>query len=221
MHTFFCKLTRTLTIPDPQLRLRLLVVHQSSSATLFTVAKGGSNAWSATPDPAAKVESVAHPLPQGSFVFDLKSGKAITASRSLFARTLNGTGGVQPASCAWLSVGQKGAKCVAGLTGDRIGKVDWSLKAGGSVVQAQIIERLGELMPLEGKLVLHDHRQDHTPWYFLPITTKFWHIPFPTWNCCTNSSLRFQRIGSFLLGELDVEYPLIVSVMYPSIHLET
>ncbi|KAH8835562.1 lethal giant larvae like, C-terminal-domain-containing protein [Flagelloscypha sp. PMI_526] len=125
---------------DPVLGLRLLAVYESSQASLFHIAKRSGNIWTSTVVPS-KLESTAHPLSCGSFIFEVKTGRPVNASRSLFARVVNGASPSSSTS-VWLSVGQKGAKVTLDINGERIARADWGSKHG-HVVASQVVERQG------------------------------------------------------------------------------
>jgi len=88
-----------------------------------------------------ETDTLAHPVPHGSFVLDAKTGAPIKADRSRLAASLQ-TSDRNNAPCLWITAGAKGVRCIAGITGERIGKADWSSKVG-AVESVQIIEKSG------------------------------------------------------------------------------
>lgn len=95
-----------------------------------------SSSWSVD-DSGIEAETVSHPL--RSFVIDAKTGTWIKADRSRLAASS------QPSNsgpCVWVTAGVKGARCVAGVDGERVGKAEWSSKVG-AVESVQIVEKNG------------------------------------------------------------------------------
>ncbi|KAJ7170200.1 WD40 containing snare-dependent exocytosis protein [Mycena filopes] len=125
---------------DPQLRIRLIVGHVSGAAEVMTIIRDtNSPAWRIDSD-VKKIEAVSHPLPQGTFILDSKKGSSLRATKEQLAQSLHPT----PAEthCMLVTAGVKGARCVADITGSRIGKTDWGNKTG-TVRSVQIVEKMG------------------------------------------------------------------------------
>ncbi|KAJ6503249.1 WD40 containing snare-dependent exocytosis protein [Mycena vitilis] len=125
---------------DPQLRIRLIVGYASDATEILTVLRdANSTSWRIDSE-IKKVDTVANPLAEGTFVLDWKSGVPIHATREGLTKSMHPT----PAEthCILVTAGSKGAKSFSDLTGARIGKVDWGNKTG-TVCSVQIIEKMG------------------------------------------------------------------------------
>ncbi|TFY59345.1 hypothetical protein EVJ58_g5836 [Rhodofomes roseus] len=127
---------------DPIPRIRLIATTSSGTASIYTVSRSSSGAF-AIPDPPVFLDAASHPLPSGSFVLDAKTGVRVAADRQGLSTVLeaNGAEGVGR-RCVWVSAGTKGARCVADLDGDKLGKADWPSKAG-AVVGVDVVEKNG------------------------------------------------------------------------------
>jgi len=78
-------------------------------------------------------------------VLDANTGVPIKADRSRLAASLQPSDRNHP-HCLWVSVGSKGIRCIADITGDRVGKADWNNKVGG-IENVQIVEKNGKCIP--------------------------------------------------------------------------
>ncbi|KAI5898227.1 uncharacterized protein SCHCODRAFT_02566174 [Schizophyllum commune H4-8] len=111
---------------EPTTSLRLLALRSSGTGRIYTIDRDGG-AGSAKAAPLA-FEGASEVLNNGIFVVDSKTG---------------GTwrGGERPGSKPLLvSVGARGARCNVDITGERIGKIDWSI---GPATSAAVVEKLG------------------------------------------------------------------------------
>lgn len=97
-----------------------------------------------------KVEGVEHPLPRGLFALNAKDGRSRAASQHIFreARIIAGTqiakSNAHKASdihTFFVFAGEKGAKCTANLSGNRLGKVDW--RKGKKIECAEVVFNKG------------------------------------------------------------------------------
>ncbi|KAJ7040330.1 WD40 containing snare-dependent exocytosis protein [Mycena alexandri] len=125
---------------DPQLRIRLIIGHASGAAEILTIIRDtNSPAWR-TDSHIHKIETVSHPLTQGTFVLDPKNGHSLRATKEQLAQSFQPT--PPETHCILVTAGVKGARCFADITGSRIGKTDWGNKTG-TVLSVQIIEKMG------------------------------------------------------------------------------
>ncbi|KAJ6575407.1 lethal giant larvae like, C-terminal-domain-containing protein [Mycena capillaripes] len=125
---------------DPQLRVRLIVGHSSGTTEILTVLRDtNSPSWRIDTE-TKKVETVAHPLPGGTFILDSSTGHLIRATKERLAQSLHPS----PADTHYVLVtaGTKGARCIADITGARIATTDWGNKTG-AVCSVQIVEKMG------------------------------------------------------------------------------
>jgi syntaxin-binding protein 5 len=129
-------------ISDADFGVRLLAFRNSGNYSIFTVVQNGSS-WSVK-GPIKEDGGVPHPLPQGSFVLDGKTGGKCIANRSRLAASLSGSSQGDNSPGILIAVGSKAAKAVSGLTGKRLGKVEWGSKVG-SILDVQLVERMGQL----------------------------------------------------------------------------
>lgn len=83
------------------------------------------------------------PFRDGTFVIASKSGALCKADRGRFAAMLQSDSRVDE-SVILITAGAKGVRSFANITGERIGKADWSSRHG-DVIGVQIVERLGGL----------------------------------------------------------------------------
>lgn len=100
---------------------------------------GNPAAWSIIGEPISS-KGVADPLPNGAFVLDGRSGFQQRADKQQLAALYRPT--ESNARQVLVTVGMKGARCMAEINGDRIGKVDWGHKLSFAY-GAQIVEKLG------------------------------------------------------------------------------
>lgn len=125
-------------LSDSHSRVRLIALYTSGFCEIYTIIQSDSFAsW--TCEGPISAEGVAHPLPQGSFVIDCKSGNKWKANRAGLNQSTRST----TPRCAFVTCGLKGAKCFANITGEKIARTDWGSKIG-AIQGAQIIERLGK-----------------------------------------------------------------------------
>lgn len=88
-----------------------------------------------------ETETLSNPVPNGSFIVDAKTGTLIKADRNRLAASLQSDGNLIHG--LWVTVGSKGVRCIADITGERIAKADWNNKIGG-IESVQIIDKNGE-----------------------------------------------------------------------------
>ncbi|KAJ7361454.1 WD40 containing snare-dependent exocytosis protein [Mycena albidolilacea] len=141
-HTHISSLTWTISTieNDPQLRIRLIIGYISGSTEILTVLRDASSpSWRIDSD-TKKVETVAHPFAQGTFILDAKTGLPIRATKEQLAQSF------QPASpetnCILVAAGAKGVRSFADITGARIAKAEWGTKVG-TICSVQIVEKMG------------------------------------------------------------------------------
>ncbi|KAL1740665.1 hypothetical protein HDZ31DRAFT_47042, partial [Schizophyllum fasciatum] len=113
---------------DPKSQLRLLALRASGNGLVYTVDRDGASGTS-TPTPIS-FEGAPSVLQAGLFVIDSKTGASWR-------------GGERPGSKPLLvSVGAKGARCNSDITGERVGKAEWSSRFG-TAASAAVVEKLG------------------------------------------------------------------------------
>lgn len=133
---------------DAAPNIRLITIHSSGDALIYTLSRSESNEWSVLPRPF-KTEMIC-PVPGGLFVLNGNSGVILNADKTHLVSVLNkeppklvrkGSNSDPPGSVL-VVVGAKSARSYRDLDGDkRIGKAEWSAKSVGNVIAAQIIER--------------------------------------------------------------------------------
>ena len=101
---------------------------------------GSRATWGVLGEPVA-THGVSEPLKEGVFVLDSKTGARIGATGSLFAASYRSESPSSPPIL--ITVGAKGVRTYGNITGDRIGKADWGVRAGNAVA-AQVVQRMGE-----------------------------------------------------------------------------
>ena len=125
---------------DPHLKIRLIASHASGYTQVFSLSRPSGSSWKFDGE-FAETETLAHPIPHGSFVLDTDTGVPVKADSSCLASSLQPCGRSNT-SCLWITAGAKGVRCIADITGERVSKVDWDSKAGG-VESVQIVEKSG------------------------------------------------------------------------------
>ena len=129
-----------LTCADAQLRVRLLVSRRSGSLEVVTLTPTGYPAvWSVDKEPTLS-DGVSDPLDNGTFVLDSKTGNRRNATGAMLATSFNSQTAESPVLC--VTVGEKGARVYVNISGERIAKVDWGIRAGNAI-SAQIVGRMG------------------------------------------------------------------------------
>ncbi|KAJ4485744.1 WD40 containing snare-dependent exocytosis protein [Lentinula aciculospora] len=124
---------------DERLALRLVVGHDSGTFQVFTFGRSMNSSWAPVKE-VAKFDGPDHPIDM--FVINSKNGSRCLANRSRLAAALNDsetTRGTVPV--LFVTAGLKGARCNMNISGDRIGKVEWSHKMG-KVLSVQIVQKL-------------------------------------------------------------------------------
>lgn len=136
---------------EEALHVRLLACHRSGTVDVYTLVNPESSGriWTVS-DVIEKLDGSDHPMPRGSFVINAKNGASRAAARQNFSEALEGRAGSPrskekkedgKAHCFWISVGEKGARCIVNYTGNRVGKVDWG--KGVNVECVEVIDRSG------------------------------------------------------------------------------
>ncbi|KZT72869.1 hypothetical protein DAEQUDRAFT_663544 [Daedalea quercina L-15889] len=126
---------------DSAPRIRLIAT-SSGSASIYTLSRSSSGTFT-IPDPPVLVDAASHPLPYGSFVIDAKSGARVTADRQGLSAVIEADSAQDAGRrVVWVSAGTRGARCVANVDGDKLGKVDWPGKMG-TVVAVDVVEKNG------------------------------------------------------------------------------
>jgi syntaxin-binding protein 5 len=132
---------------DLQLRIRLIAIHASGATRIFTFVPSGTS-YTIASEPTL-TETLANPIAHSSFVLDAKTGSLCKADRSRLGIALQATATVNT-HVLWISASGKGARCVADVTGEKLGKAEWNPKEG-TVWSVQVVERNGalELRPFD------------------------------------------------------------------------
>ncbi|KAK7695037.1 hypothetical protein QCA50_002225 [Cerrena zonata] len=131
--------TVTGTSVDHTPRILLIAVRASSATTIHTVLRSQTGAWSIK-TPPEKTEAAPHPLPGGSIVINTK-GYPCRADRN--GLTVSLTPPTDPSEfkrSIWITAGSKGARCVADVTGEKLGRTEWGSKIG-KVEQVEVIRK--------------------------------------------------------------------------------
>ncbi|KAF9225537.1 hypothetical protein BS17DRAFT_778739 [Gyrodon lividus] len=124
---------------DPDPAVRLIAIHASGTTYIYKIARSqGSTVFSIAG--VVATETLPDPLPRCSFVLDSQTGALLCANGARLAAFLRAPG-ANSSGCLWVTVSATGARCIADITGDRIGKVDWNKKH--HVLNAQMVERNG------------------------------------------------------------------------------
>jgi len=122
-------------------KIRLIASHASGYTQIFNLSRpSGSPSWKLDGEPV-ETDTLAHPVLHGSFILDANTGGPIKADRSHLAASLQASDR-NNTPCLWITAGAKGVRCIADITGERVGKADWSNKVG-AVESVQIIEKSG------------------------------------------------------------------------------
>ncbi|RXW24028.1 hypothetical protein EST38_g1807 [Candolleomyces aberdarensis] len=124
---------------DEILRVRLVISKNSGAQEVITLVPSGSPAtWGISGEPVA-THGVSEPLNEGVFVLDSKTGTMVGATGSLLASSYRSESPNSPSIL--VTVGAKGARTYTNITGDRIGKADWGIRAGNAIA-AQVVQRM-------------------------------------------------------------------------------
>jgi hypothetical protein len=86
-------------------------------------------------------KAISSPLPEGTFVINSKNGAFCKADRLRFADILH-FHDQEDDSVILVTSGTKGVRSYVNITGERVGKAEWSTKFG-DVIGVQIVEQLG------------------------------------------------------------------------------
>lgn len=112
----------------------------SGNMEIYTITH--SRSGFAVEDPILSSRVISDPLRDGTFVISSKSGTLCKADRSRFADVLHFSN-QESEPVVLVTAGAKGVRSFANITGERVGKADWSSKHG-EVIRVQIVERLGK-----------------------------------------------------------------------------
>ncbi|KAK7058549.1 Lethal(2) giant larvae sro7 [Paramarasmius palmivorus] len=184
---------------EPQPRLRLIAARHSGSSQLFTFEQTSDSVWKLVGE-AVKVEAVSHPLPGAMFVIDSKSGARCTAERRRLSASANSANPV-----LLVVAGEKGARCYLNVDGDRLGRIEWSSKAG-KVLSAQIVEKLGS----HALVAFTDHNEAIA--YSLPDLELLHNLELPPVRC--SLPITADETGDFVAWTLNPECGLIQEATY-------
>lgn len=129
-------------IPDPQLRVLLIAARASGQATIFTLIRTPDGIWSVSPTPETS-DTVSQPFSGGSFVVDTRTGNQCRANRGGLGAALSASPeDVEKGKAVWVCAGVKGARSVVDITGERVGRVEWSSKFG-KVERVSLVQKNG------------------------------------------------------------------------------
>lgn len=116
----------------------------SSNTTVHTILRSQTGAWTVKPTPE-KAEAASHPFSGGSIVISTK-GYPVRADRDGLAAVLAAPSGPSESRRSiWISAGAKGVRCVADITGERLGRIEWGNKVG-KVEQVEVVRKNGRLL---------------------------------------------------------------------------
>jgi len=155
---------------DPKPLLRLIAIHLSGNKDIYTISQSHEGFKFEGPVTFNKV--MPNPLPNGTFVVDAKTGASCKADRQRFMDMLH-FHEKEVGPVVLVAAGMKGVRSFLNITGERIGKAEWSTKSG-PVVSVQIVERLGWYTVLLPYRMLTSPSQAQVP--LLPSLT--------TWCMC-------------------------------------
>jgi syntaxin-binding protein 5 len=115
----------------------------SGSTVIHPLSRLPDGTWSVS-EQTEQTDSASHPLPNASFVIDSKTGRRCKANGDKLKEVLSpASENAEKGRYLWVTAGEKGAKCVVDITGNRIGRVDWPSKAG-KVEQVAVVQKNGE-----------------------------------------------------------------------------
>lgn len=172
---------------DPKPLLRLIAIHLSGNKDIYTISQSHEGFKFEGPVTFNKV--MPNPLPNGTFVVDAKTGASCKADRQRFMDMLR-FHEKEVGPVVLVAAGMKGVRSFLNITGERIGKAEWSTKSG-PLVSVQIVERLGWLVHSTATLSYADitgsgssafvaltHNMVHV--YSLPCLEHICSFPAPT-----------------------------------------
>jgi len=122
---------------DPKPLLRLIAIRLSGNKDVYTISQSHEGFKFEGPVTFNKV--MPNPLPNGTFVVDAKTGVSCKADRQRFMDVLHEK---EVGPVVLVAAGMKGVRSFLNITGERLGKAEWSTKSG-VVIGMQIVERLG------------------------------------------------------------------------------
>ncbi|KAF9074911.1 WD40 containing snare-dependent exocytosis protein [Rhodocollybia butyracea] len=183
---------------DERLALRLIAGHSSGTLKVFTFGRSVDSSWNLTGEPM-KSDSPVQPLQ--IFVIDSKRGSRCTANRSKLLACMDNSG----ASPVLLVIaGIKGARCNVNLTGERVGKVEWSHRMG-KVLNVQIVQKLSSYA-----LVAFTENHEACA-YSLPNLEFMQNLALPP---LSYMPVACDEVGDFFAWTRDPETGLIRQVTY-------
>lgn len=127
-------------------RILLIAVRASSATTIHTVLRSQNGAWTVKTHPE-KTEAASHPFPGGSIVINT-TGYSCNADRNGLSVALTPpTNPSEVKRSIWVTAGSKGVRCVADITGEKLGRTEWGSKVG-KVEQVEVVRKNGRLLSL-------------------------------------------------------------------------
>lgn len=126
---------------DAQPSVRLIARYQSGQAEVYTLKPSGNPvSWGVAGEPAA-FKTPSDPIANGTFVLDAKTGSILKADRVRLAATFSSGTNPRQSQCFLVTIGAKGARSNIAVTGEKIGKAEWSHKVG-NIQTAQVVEHM-------------------------------------------------------------------------------
>lgn len=126
---------------DSQPSVRLIARYQSGQAEVYTLRPSGNPiSWGVAGEPVA-FKTPPDPIANGTFILDAKTGALLKADRMRLAATFSTGTNPRQSPCLLVTVGAKGARSNIAITGERIGKAEWSHKVG-NILTAQVVEHM-------------------------------------------------------------------------------
>ncbi|KAF5352734.1 hypothetical protein D9756_005911 [Leucocoprinus leucothites] len=124
---------------DSKLLIRLIAIRSSGNLDVYTISQ--SRTGFHFEGPITSNKAIPNPLPGGTFVISAKTGAFCKADQRHFADMIR-FHEQESEPVILVTSGIKGVRSFVNITGDRIGKAEWSAKFG-DVIGVQIVERLG------------------------------------------------------------------------------
>jgi len=102
----------------------------------------GDGDWRVLGNPI-ETKGVSYPLNGATYVLEGRTGDRRDLNRHLFFAAVKGEHAQlpNPSPSIFVTVGAKGARAYCNVDGERLGKVDWSLR-NGTAIAAQVVERM-------------------------------------------------------------------------------
>ncbi|THH21204.1 hypothetical protein EW146_g293 [Bondarzewia mesenterica] len=140
---------------DPIPRARLLAIQASGLTKAYTIIRSQSGTWAVSTTQVPETETVANPLPGGTFVLDGRTGAPCKADRNRLAIALDRQAGnmvigssrkdseeESGPQCFLIVASAKGVRCFADLGDGRLARAEYGSKAGAANA-VQVVERNG------------------------------------------------------------------------------